>query len=276
MTFTLRGTVRQGRIVLVDEVDLEDGSILEIRVVKSGTQIRMENEAASRARTQSSPLRFGWTKSKMSSDPIEIAARLPKSNVPKLKFDGYVTPLPLGGFTEDLLKDLATFAIGLSDPPEEIVRKVQTAFRRRNRGALVADSKEAREFNRTIRDELESQALEDENRLALWHVAAAASTRGTAYVVTALNEIPIHAAEIEVDVQHRQHKGARFSATVVREEQVAHYQAELRRRLFDLLIARVRALRRSYSGSNAELKLARKELGEIASQLTQAQTEVSG
>ena len=262
--YTVRGVMKGGRVEFLDDVDIEEGSLLDIAVVKTATQLRLEEKAAARSVRAPAHIRFGVGGKALSDDPLIAFRAVPKSRVAALRFDGYTctASLPL----DDIQVALADYALTVGAPPPDVKKAIRSALGKRKRMVFSPNTKAAAALENSLLQVLDVPIVDDENTLALWHMAAAAATRNNQYIAQLLAELPVYAAEMDVNHGNRVSTGGHGVAND-RAKAIRTHEQALRKLLLVQVRSAVQRARRSLSGSSETEKLMKKEFKEIADKL---------
>ena len=121
---TVRGEMKRGRIVLLDDANIENGSLLDITVVRTPDQLKMERQAAGR-RSAAESIRFAFPKKKFSDDPIELFRHSTKTPTPKIRFDGYESTAHV--VNDSVQLSFAEFLIGFKKPSAKLLNAFKKA-----------------------------------------------------------------------------------------------------------------------------------------------------
>ena len=135
-----RGVMKNGCVEILDDVEIADGSLLDIIVVETSEESEFKAAKKKRRGKIDQPIQFGFRKNQLTSDPLKLLARIPKSGVGDVRFDGYRVTCHV--VLSEWQCAFAQYALSLHPPPEEIAK----LFSPRNPSTLAfgTDSK----FNR--------------------------------------------------------------------------------------------------------------------------------
>lgn len=253
--------MKSGKVELLDDTTIEDGSLLDITVVKTGTQVRAEAKEKKRNNSKQNAVVFSCMGKPKSADPLVVFQILPKSPRATLAFKDYEFQTHI--VLDDVMSALVKHAIQISKPPASVKTLMTRTLRKRSQMAIGPGTKAAETARNDLFQAIEDQDIDDENQLAIWYLAAAAMTGDSLQVATLVKELPGYAAESSVYQQGSVgHALAEF-----RQGEVAHHEDNLRRVLFQVVYRAVVRSRRSLSGNTPDVKLQKKELAELKSRL---------
>ncbi len=112
---TIRGIMKSGKVELLDDTTIEDGSLLDITVVKTGTQVRAEAKEKKRNNSKQNAVVFSCMGKPKSADPLVVFQILPKSPRATLAFKDYEFQTHI--VLDDVMSALVKHAIQISKPP---------------------------------------------------------------------------------------------------------------------------------------------------------------
>ena len=260
---TIRGVFKRGRVELLDSAEIEEGSLLDITVVRSGTEAKLVRKAQQRQDT-SVEIRYAFGRSKLSADPLAVFHHVPKTSVPNVRFEGYATTVPCGMITGAVLVALADYTLELLHPTGRVEAAIRKVMRKRKRNEFGGDSQTSNTHRKELLSLLEAEAEMDDAQIELASLAIGAVTGTASSIPTCLKELPELATCLEVDgVAAR--RGHQYQEQ--REAAMTRHQDSLRILLIDLLVGYVKVRRRAMSGGGGEDKLTRSELTSIAKRL---------
>ncbi|MEM1062559.1 MAG: hypothetical protein AAGJ97_09575 [Planctomycetota bacterium] len=273
---TVRAVICKGRVELLDPMPFEEGSLLDVTLVKTGAEVRIEQAEADRTTPSAEPIFFSIKGKPKSADPLEIFADTPNSPVVTVRFRDFATTCPLE--TYYIIDLLAKHIIAISEPPKPIDKILKKAIRGRSNREIMPGTKAANQIRGELQIATDTLPVDCEAKFSLWAIAGGLAISPARAIANAVTEIPEFAAESDFDVWERtQKKSPRGRAA---EQQLATFRAarkqDLRAVFWMLTRATVDRTRRSLSGSGSAVTAKKAELQALAARLKSAAEAVRG
>jgi hypothetical protein len=253
--------MKSGKVELLDDTIIEDGSLLDITVVKTGTQVRAEAKEKKRNNSKQNAVVFSCMGKPKSADPLVVFQILPKSPRATLAFKDYEFQTHI--VLDDVMSALVKHAIQISKPPASVKTLMTRTLRKRSQMAIGPGTKAAETARNDLFQAIEDQDIDDENQLAIWYLAAAAMTGDSLQLATLVKELPGYAAESAV----YQQSSVGHALAEFRQDEIVRHEDKLRKILFQSVYHAIVRARRSLSGKSSDVKLQKKELAELKSRL---------
>jgi hypothetical protein len=260
-----RGVVKCGKIFLLDNVSIENGSLVDVSVFKSGTEIFQEKALSDRGCKSTSSVPFSLKGKNWRDDPVLVFQDLPKSPTAMIRFQEFVVE-PNIEFAS-VMSALVEHAIASTKPNPDVVKQLKRILRKRIRMEFRPGTQVARSYRHELFQLLERQQVEDENPLSVWLLCAAAITGGNNEIAVLLREYSGFRAEI--DVIRRFQTSSGHNEQDFRAKSVRAHEERLRCILCRKIVESVRRMKRCNdpAGSKDMFQRECKELVEHFSQL---------
>jgi len=251
--------MKDGQVVLLDNVSIEDGSLLDVTVVKTGEQVRVENaEQARRSDPVVACPEFSLVGKPTSSNPLTVFQRLPKGHTAKIRCTGYELRPHL--VLTDVQLELAQFALRECSPPKSVLVAMKRLIRERSSMGISPGTKANERARGEILTLLDQLRPSDDDALALWHVTAATILGETASIPVFLSEVPQHIAERELKKTCDKEGHA---AEAIRKQVTQDVESSLQLLLSDCVAKAVTRFRRALSGNSDLVRAQKRELSQL-------------
>ena len=262
---TVRAIMKKGRVEILEDVFISDGSLLDVVVVETAEEKSLK-KAKQQRKGSADPLRFCFVgKKQLTDDPIVFLKRLATSKVSNVRFEKYRATCHV--FPCDLQCAMAEFMLSLHPPVEKVHKLFRRMIRRRTRFEFNPGTRIARQFADEIKTEIEKIPIDFENGMSLWFPSISLIAGGVETVSNALVDINEYGPELAVEKAMAERKVGATKAEKIREQAGDEIELGLRNLVFDQLKRAVIRSRRKNSSPSESEKMIRKELSEIAKRL---------
>ena len=264
--FTVRGIMKRGRVEIFDQVDIPNGTLLDIVVIETVEEKSFKTARKKRKAGPEKPLRFTFVgKKQLTADPIVFLKRMAKSTVSNVRFDGYKATCHV--IPCDLQCAVAEYMINLFPPPAKIAKLLRKAIRQRTRFEFNANTRKGNKFIGELRELVDLAEGDIDTGCNLWFAAIHLIVGGVDTVPNALVELnefgPLVARE---KIEQKKRLGPTQGKKI---EDAARQEidTEIRKIVFDQLKRAAVRSRKKNSSPSESAKMERKELSEIAKRL---------
>ncbi|MEO1529774.1 MAG: hypothetical protein AAFX06_30550 [Planctomycetota bacterium] len=260
----VRGVIKKGRVELLDDVEIPDGTLLDISVIETPEETSLKTAKRKRDDHPERPLRFGFAGKKLrTSDPLELLQQLPKGDVSTVRFEDYRATCHV--LLHEWQCELAEYTLGLHPPPENIAKLFRRGLRQRRRLELAPGSSSANELATRVRELSDQVEVLSEDGMSLWFTALTLITGDTAVVADAMSELFEFAPRVHAE------NACNDTSPTRRHELESEGHNLLKSDLRDILFRELRGAasraRKGLAGPEEAIKLLRRELSEIAKRL---------
>ncbi|MEO1614284.1 MAG: hypothetical protein AAFV88_00455 [Planctomycetota bacterium] len=265
---TVRGVMKKGRVELLDDVEIANGTLLDIVVVETPEESRLKT-AKKKREVSPKPLRFCFVgKKQLTDDPLLFLKRMSNSTVSNVQFENYRATCHV--IPSDLQCALATYMLGLRPPSEKVAKAFRAAIRQRTRFEFNPNTRKAQKLVDEIREKLDQVEEDSEDAIGLWHSAIHPITADAKTINQTLKELFVFGPQLAVWAAEQKKSVGATEAGKIERASKEKMTRDLQVMVLDQLKKAAIRSRRKNSGTSETDKLVRKELSEIAKRLDEA------
>ena len=163
---TLRGRVEKGSIVLIDDVMIADGSLVDVTIVQTPEQIRLDKAASERAAIES-PLLFRLKGGQYTPDPLELLSEQEIIKKATIQFEAFDTKVESS--FERIQEVIIAVILEETSHPAWLAKAVAKLVKDRFNLLFDPKAKAGQDRLRKLAAEIESIDDTSDYQIALWH-----------------------------------------------------------------------------------------------------------